>query len=55
MQVLLVDQQNINRFSRLNSRPKELDIEIEQMKARISMYIGEFFLIRTGFEPARMH
>jgi hypothetical protein len=32
IQVLLVDQQRINRFSRLNLRLKELDVEIEGLK-----------------------
>ena len=32
IQVLLEDQQRINKFSRLNLRMKELDIEIEQLK-----------------------
>lgn len=34
IQVLLEDQQRINKFSRLNLRMKELDIEIEQLKVR---------------------
>jgi hypothetical protein len=32
IQVLLEDQQQINRFSRLSLRGKELDTEIELMK-----------------------
>ncbi len=32
MQVLKEDQQLINRFSKLNLRYKELDLEIAQMK-----------------------
>ena len=32
VQVLLEDQQRINRFSRLNLRTKELDAELDLMK-----------------------
>lgn len=36
IQVLKEDQERINRFSRLNLRAKELDVEIEMMKVCFS-------------------
>lgn len=44
MQVLLADQQKINRFSRLNLRMKELDGEIDMMKVTNCMYASNDFL-----------
>jgi hypothetical protein len=53
VQVLVEDQQRINRFSRLNIRIKELDTEIELMKVynKIPFQIQPF---RRDCKPAVM-
>lgn len=53
IQVLLEDQQRINKFSRLNLRMKELDVEIEQLKVRDHFLWVWSIFTRRDYKHAR--
>jgi hypothetical protein len=53
IEVLLVDQQRINSFSRLNLRMKELDVEIEGLKVRTFMNICAKLKIQSRVQTCK--